>query len=220
MIDVKDIRDCLVDADKQHAIPLWDAICERAREDNDFNDNLVDWIKILDSGQGGTVHLRDTLCMPLKDRDDLFQDPEGSTWKRRYPFDDAWMAIDSAGLRVKRVHAAIDLPDDHPSRQIKAHDVTQYLIDNDFSYAVALWLEMIEHADADKEYGTDFDDWLANGGTVKLRDDLCDQFRGRDHLFRDHEVHKNPWLDAWMAIDNARHQLTFEIEEAPSAPRP
>lgn len=108
---------------------------------------------------------------------------------------------------------------------IKAHHVTEELERNGFHYAIPLWQEMTDLAETDMDYCIVFDDWLENGGTVKLRDELCDQFREHTHLFEDHEVHKKPWLDAWMAIATARHQIINASgqqlsvhEETPPAP--
>jgi len=88
-----DVHRQLEQSGRQHAIPLWDAICARAREDAGYGEALRAWL-----ADGGTLALRDDLCAPFKDAD-LF---EGS--ERRHPWFDAFTALDSvsAGRRDPR----------------------------------------------------------------------------------------------------------------------
>ncbi len=73
--------------DREHAIPLMDAICDYASKDTEYAEALRNWMT-----NGGTLILRDDLCDRFKDAD-LFK---GS--KRRSPLFDAFTALDSISL--------------------------------------------------------------------------------------------------------------------------
>jgi len=89
-LTIADVYRRLEQSGRQHAVPLMDAICARAREDAEYGEALSGWL-----ADGGTLVLRDELCAPFKGAD-LF---EGS--ERRYPWFDAFTALDSvsAGRR-------------------------------------------------------------------------------------------------------------------------
>jgi hypothetical protein len=83
---------CLLDENnRSHAIPLFDAIRTRASNDNPFKEHFTQWLD-----EGGTLLLRDELCAPFKDADFI-----NAQTDRRYPWHDAWTAIDSARLQAR-----------------------------------------------------------------------------------------------------------------------
>jgi len=67
--------------------------------------------------------------------------------------------------------------------------------------ATALLDAIHERAGTDAEYAGALSGWLDAGGTLVLRDVLCDPFR--DAGFLDGE-RRYPWWDAFTAIDTAR----------------
>ena len=67
--------------------------------------------------------------------------------------------------------------------------------------ATAMLDAMRERARGDAEYAEALSGWLDTGGTVVLRDILCDPFKGADFL---DGGRRYPWWDAFTAIDTAR----------------
>lgn len=90
------IRRLLEQHDRAHALSLFDAIVERAATDAAFARHLDAWLE-----DSGTVLLRDKLCRPFQTAAFITTQPD-----RRYPWEDAWMAIDSARLHARFLPAA------------------------------------------------------------------------------------------------------------------
>lgn len=67
-------------------------------------------------------------------------------------------------------------------------------------HAVPLMDAICDHASKDAEYATVLSNWLANGGTLILRDDLCDRFKYAN-LFKGSK-RRYPWFDAFTALDS------------------
>jgi hypothetical protein len=80
---------------RAHALPLWRAIIQKSMDDAFYASNFETWLE-----NGGTVLLRDMLATPFKDA--AFSKRQDGPCARGYPWDDAWMAIDSAGMHARR----------------------------------------------------------------------------------------------------------------------
>lgn len=86
---------------RRHALPLWDAIVAHAKHDARYAASLAKWLT-----EGGTIVLRDELASKFQHAD--FIKAEAATG-RRYPWVDAWAAIDSAMLQARterQMHSA------------------------------------------------------------------------------------------------------------------
>lgn len=92
MISFSDLRKVCFRNATAYALPMLDAIERRAREDVDYEQKLLRWFE-----KGETVLLRDELCAPF--RRFSFVDYYSSSVP--LPFDNIWMAIDSAGLHLR-----------------------------------------------------------------------------------------------------------------------
>lgn len=94
-IELSEIRLRIKEDGREYALLLLDAIEERARHNETFNDTLQRWL----NGEEGcsTVFLRDELCRPFKEAEFLNQLLE----QHFYPWDDCWMAIDTYAMKVR-----------------------------------------------------------------------------------------------------------------------
>ncbi len=101
MITADAVTEHLKETSRDHAIPMWEAMCERAETDAEYGKIFYKWLE-----EGGTVILRDDLCLQFKDQNHLFQEHP----VHRYPWDDAWMAIDTT-----RYHLRLDEEASPPS---------------------------------------------------------------------------------------------------------
>jgi len=86
------IREWLNDSDRLHAVPLLDAITDKAEQDAAYRAQLERWLT-----HGGTLLIRDDLARPFQDADFI----RSQSPARRYPWEDAWMALDSAILHAR-----------------------------------------------------------------------------------------------------------------------
>ena len=86
----------LVARDRAYALPMLDAIRDKAEQDGLYEKTeqdevyraaLADWLV-----NGGTVTLRDTLAAPFKDASFV----QALATRFRYPFDECWTSIDTA----------------------------------------------------------------------------------------------------------------------------
>ena len=93
------IRGLLQKNHRAHSIPLFDAIVQRASEDADYGRLLATWLE-----HGGTIRLRDDLARPFETADFILARKD-----RRYPWTDAWTAIDSARLEARLARDAAQL---------------------------------------------------------------------------------------------------------------
>lgn len=91
MTTMNAIRDQVKLHGNAYALPMLDAIEQRAKTDKTYDALLSGWLKY-----GSTVILRDDLCKPFGGYKELLRKAEHF----RYPFDQIWMAIDSAKARV------------------------------------------------------------------------------------------------------------------------
>ena len=82
-------------SDRAYAMPMVEAMMETALSDGEYRDNLNRWVR-----DGGSVDLRDYLCRPSSDMDEILAPAEKAG--HMYPFADIWMAIDSAGMHIRR----------------------------------------------------------------------------------------------------------------------
>ena len=86
-------------------------------------------------------------------------------------------------------------------------------------YALPM-LDAIEaKAAQESHYACLLNRWLSEGGTVLLRDDLCDCFRRAPFVIEATgplREGKFPYAfaDMWMALDSARHALRFSAVES------
>lgn len=69
-------------------------------------------------------------------------------------------------------------------------------------------------AGTDQNYAALAQDWLARGGTVILRDEVCEPFRHADFVLAEQGSiadGKRPYAynDMWMAVDSARHEIVW-----------
>lgn len=78
--------------EQSSAIPLLEAIAGHAKTDGAYCARFETWLAF-----GGTLIIRDDLALPFQDADFIrAQSPQ-----RRYAWDDAWMALDSAMLHAR-----------------------------------------------------------------------------------------------------------------------
>lgn len=90
-----------------------------------------------------------------------------------------------------------------------------------YEFAIPM-LNAIETTEQFSPYGENFrrdlNDWLDNGGTVLLRDCICERFRMYDFVLEqtgplDEGKHPYAFVDMWMTLDSARHELRFAKEK-------
>ena len=96
ILRIRQVREDLARNDRDYAIPLLDAIVSKARVDMDpsYKDTLVEWLE----GGVSTIALRDVLCDPFRHSNIMIH----ASKKSKYPFDDLFMALDSAAYHVRR----------------------------------------------------------------------------------------------------------------------
>ncbi len=66
----------------------------------------------------------------------------------------------------------------------------------------------------DTVYAAWVEEWLAEGGTITLRDEICETFRRADFVLAEQgsiAEGKRPYAynDMWMAVDSARHEIVW-----------
>jgi hypothetical protein len=94
LVTAETIRVLLETTNRQHAMPMFDAMVAHASQDAEYNEHFTKWLAGAD---GGTLILRDKLCRIFENAEFL---REGENARRRYPWDDCWMGIDSVHLEA------------------------------------------------------------------------------------------------------------------------
>ena len=91
---------------------------------------------------------------------------------------------------------------------------------NAYAYALPM-VDAIElRTQDDPAYSNHVQVWLDQGGTVLLRDEICDCFREADFVMAEQGSildgkHPYAFNDMWMAIDTARHLVRIRSTSQP-----
>ena len=92
------------------------------------------------------------------------------------------------------------------------------LTENYCVYAIPLFDAIVARSTVDAEYRIHFENWLTEGGTVLLRDELCGPFKNAEFITGQVDL-KYPLHDNWTAIDSAHlHACDIDSSRANCAP--
>lgn len=67
-----------------------------------------------------------------------------------------------------------------------------------------MFFDMIQRCETDEEYTGKLAEWLTNGGTVLLRDELTAPFKDAWYVKVNEEGFYDHWHECWTALDTAR----------------
>lgn len=95
-VTMEELRENLVGRNWGYALPMLDAMYEKAGEDGEYAANLALWLG--DHGEYTTVFLRDELCRPFEHAAFL---EKVKVHGYPYPWNDSWMALDSSAHAVR-----------------------------------------------------------------------------------------------------------------------
>jgi len=200
-----DIRDDLKENEREGALQMVDLIEAKAKVDPVYKALVDQYLE-----HGSTILLRDDIAAPFLDNPVKLHNFTGS-WNGKdslYPFDDMWMAIDSAHMHVcDHIKLATMIPSKLP---LGWAEIRQYLDAGREQFAGRMIDAIESRAKVDPAYSLVVNQWLACGDVGLLCDKVC---KPHKEAFA-HQKRPHSFADIWLTIDNARTNLMKEMKAA------